>query len=769
MNRRLLAAIAAVVVTVGLVLTAGHGSGAVPFAVRPPLAHELLRSARAQISVGSALEPTLGEVFTATPGTWTHSPTSFTYQWQRCGEAGGSCANIVGATTNKYTVVSADELHKLRVGVIATNTVGSSTVVFSAETGLVPGAGSLVPTAPPKIAPSEVTQGGTALSLASTGTWTEAPTTISYQWERCLVSAPNAEVEPACIPEVGATSSTYTPQSSDAGYSLRCKVGGKTAGTSFGFAMTGYTVGVEPKYGRLYAAGNFWNQKLPTSGTQLMTEQERYAKGFEQAWAKDEPTIQNEANSVAFQWVPQAEPTTPVEYTAAVNFKEELANGLSEAPVSPWAVGATGGTSGGGTPDKHMMIWEAASGGEHAREFDLFSVSAVSSPGVQGYQLTSETPVNTTEIKLTGAEAKGFVKGARIFWNRTEAGITRPRESGTIYYVISSSETGFTFSNVPANLGGTALTVTGIGMSTSTANQVSLLTLVRKMGSGGAIQNPETFTNGYYENGATGAWSPTPNNGEMWRWGSTTGGQPRGAGVLTYEDFRKTAGSSAGSHPIEHALILAIPARKERMLGPSTRGFCEPGTCWSGNLKGDGAELPGSNVGTPKEELPCYKTPLAEGKCYFPREGTHLRLKESTDCTKNEAKATASTVARAICEALKEYGAVVTDGSNQAQFAAQEYETLGDATAFPNFNPYTAGPKWWEAKGGLTIAKELPVAGNLEVMAATEYCAGTSINPILKTVEGKTQAKAAAALGEGGGSCERKAAAWTEAKSASNE
>ena len=38
-----------------------------------------------------------GQTLTASPGTWTGGPTSFTYRWQRCKTGGEPCANIGGA------------------------------------------------------------------------------------------------------------------------------------------------------------------------------------------------------------------------------------------------------------------------------------------------------------------------------------------------------------------------------------------------------------------------------------------------------------------------------------------------------------------------------------------------------------------------------------------------------------------------------------------------------------------------------------------------
>src|SRR4051812_48830232 len=85
--------------------------------------------------------PTQGQTLSATTGSWTGSPTSYSYQWQRCDSAGGSCASISGATQASYTLVQADVGATLRVAVSATSAGGTSPAATSAATSLVqPGA-----------------------------------------------------------------------------------------------------------------------------------------------------------------------------------------------------------------------------------------------------------------------------------------------------------------------------------------------------------------------------------------------------------------------------------------------------------------------------------------------------------------------------------------------------------------------------------------------------------------------------------------------------
>ena len=62
---------------------------------------------------------------TADHGQWTGSPTSYSYQYQRCDKNGGSCAGISGADRRLYDLRGADVGHTLRVRVTAKNADGS--------------------------------------------------------------------------------------------------------------------------------------------------------------------------------------------------------------------------------------------------------------------------------------------------------------------------------------------------------------------------------------------------------------------------------------------------------------------------------------------------------------------------------------------------------------------------------------------------------------------------------------------------------------------
>ena len=81
--------------------------------------------------------PIVGQTLTVSNGTWSGTtPIAYSYQWQRCDANAKNCDLIAGATTQSYTVASADVGHTLLVGVTATNSAGSQ-VGFTSPTAVV--------------------------------------------------------------------------------------------------------------------------------------------------------------------------------------------------------------------------------------------------------------------------------------------------------------------------------------------------------------------------------------------------------------------------------------------------------------------------------------------------------------------------------------------------------------------------------------------------------------------------------------------------------
>jgi len=147
----------------------------------------------------------VGQVLTTTNGTWTGTATIvYTYQWQRNG------ANISGATSQTYTIVTADIGTNVTCRVTATNIVTS----VSVETASVTPVGAPVSVQAPAIYGS-YTLGSTL--TCQDGTYSGfPPATITRQWQ---ISTNGGSIWNNYSP--AQTGSTYTVVSGDVGNQIR--------------------------------------------------------------------------------------------------------------------------------------------------------------------------------------------------------------------------------------------------------------------------------------------------------------------------------------------------------------------------------------------------------------------------------------------------------------------------------------------------------------------------------------------------------------------
>jgi hypothetical protein len=154
-----------------------------------------------------------GNVLTVSPGAWRGTaPIGFRYQWLRCSASGGRCGAISGATTTSRVLTSADVGHALRVGVTATNSSGSASVL-SGPSALVVSRGIAPANTRAPLLSGTALQ-GERLSLSS-GSWTGTqPFTFSYRWMRCSAALND------CRAINGATGSTYVLTRADVGSRL---------------------------------------------------------------------------------------------------------------------------------------------------------------------------------------------------------------------------------------------------------------------------------------------------------------------------------------------------------------------------------------------------------------------------------------------------------------------------------------------------------------------------------------------------------------------
>jgi acid phosphatase type 7 len=175
--------------------------------------------------------PQMGQTLTADPGQWSGTqPISYSYQWRSCDQNGLNCVDILGATSQTYTLTIFDVGNTVRVAVTASNTAGSSTATSDA-TAVITNPSPIPPsnTSPPTISGNAVV--GQTLS-GDNGTWTGTqPINYADQWRRCDQSGAT------CNDINGATAQTYTLVSADLGKTIRFAVtasndGGSSTATS---------------------------------------------------------------------------------------------------------------------------------------------------------------------------------------------------------------------------------------------------------------------------------------------------------------------------------------------------------------------------------------------------------------------------------------------------------------------------------------------------------------------------------------------------------
>ncbi len=112
----------------------GYGPAGAPLNTSPPTIG------------GSAIQ---GQTLTATPGSWTGSPTpTFTYQWLRCDTVGVNCAPIAGAAGQSYLLAAGDIGSTIVAQVTGSNSAGSASASSSQSAVVGSSSGGAGPTTP---------------------------------------------------------------------------------------------------------------------------------------------------------------------------------------------------------------------------------------------------------------------------------------------------------------------------------------------------------------------------------------------------------------------------------------------------------------------------------------------------------------------------------------------------------------------------------------------------------------------------------------------
>lgn len=251
--------------TVSVRVRAAKGGYSAVFATSEPTA----ALGAAPVSVTSsptiAGTPTVGTPLAATPGTWSRTELSFSYQWLVGGVA------VSGATAATFTPRSVDLDRPVTVEVTARRTGYATTTSRSTSTAAV-GRGTLTMRTRPAV--SGTPRVGSRLTAAA-GAWSPAAS-YTYQWYR------------GTRPIAGATDRTFVPAHRDRGGALRVKVTARRDGFVAGSVLSRPTTQVAAGRIRLTAPPTITGQAVV--GTKLAVRPGSYGTARPSArhqWLRD--------------------------------------------------------------------------------------------------------------------------------------------------------------------------------------------------------------------------------------------------------------------------------------------------------------------------------------------------------------------------------------------------------------------------------------------------------------------------------------------------
>jgi hypothetical protein len=154
-----------------------------------------------------------GTTLTASNGSWTGSPTSYTYQWKRANTVGGSYSDIASAVNSTYVSTDSDIGKYIKVAVSAINSAGTSAAVLSAATSAVVDlADSVVPTT---TSPAATATGFTFTISNYLSSYTYALTTSNGTVSRVVddVTVAGLSAGESAIVTIAVTRTNYKPAS----------------------------------------------------------------------------------------------------------------------------------------------------------------------------------------------------------------------------------------------------------------------------------------------------------------------------------------------------------------------------------------------------------------------------------------------------------------------------------------------------------------------------------------------------------------------------
>jgi hypothetical protein len=124
-----------------------------------------------------------GQPLTEQHGTWTNTPTGYSYQWLDCNPSGQACTPIPGATGQTYTLGPGDVSDTVRVAEYAANAGGQGGPAYSPATAVVlPLTVALPPGAPTVAAGASIATGTETANFTGIITPNGRATTVVFQY-----------------------------------------------------------------------------------------------------------------------------------------------------------------------------------------------------------------------------------------------------------------------------------------------------------------------------------------------------------------------------------------------------------------------------------------------------------------------------------------------------------------------------------------------------------------------------------------------------------
>ena len=502
-----------------------------------------------------------GQALNVSNGSWSGSPTGYSYQWRDCDTSGSNCTDISGATSTSYTLAAGDVGHTIRAVATASNSSGSASAT-SVPTGVVTTGGTSYA---PTYVQSNATLNATGSGLTS---GTSAFTSTVTKGDLLVIA-------------VGYRGAPQTLALND------------NLGTSFQEAgtPTNTTQSTGPYTGAIY-----WGI-APSSGADTVTvsfpSSTGYVEVYDHEYNAKNPRLDVTSNATGTG-------TTVTSGAATTHYSNELMLGYAIVNVTIGAPGSgyTQRQSVGGDMTEDMAVNSNGSYAATASNPDggvwqgqmatFYGTGPNSIPTVTQVSPNSGSTSGGTSVTIAGTNFTGATAVTFGSTNATNFAVNSP----TQITATSPAEAAGTVDVMVTTPGGTSTTNVNDGFTFSSGGAGAPVNSVGPYFTASTLSGstPGTCNNGcavvaHTLAVSTGTWSPTPTSyGYQWYRCTTTSAQPPITGSCT-----GISGATGSSYTVQsadsgHSLVPIVTAFNGGTA--STPTGLSSGTCDTGEMVG---------------------------------------------------------------------------------------------------------------------------------------------------------------------------------------